>query len=69
MRKLLVIGVGLFMMGGFLPAKENAVTSNIECIGSTCGVVICFDYGRELTNDERAWFSDTMEQFFCDNGD
>lgn len=67
MKKLILIGASLFMMAGFLPAKDNAVSSNIECIGSTCGAVICFDYGRELTNNERAWFSDTMEQFICDN--
>lgn len=66
MKKLVLVGIGLFMMAGFLPAKEHATNSHIECFGTTCGFTFCADYGRDLTNDERLWVYDTAEMIFCD---
>lgn len=50
----------------FLPAKDHDLESHVECFGTTCGETICFDFGRILTNEERAWVSDVSEVMLCD---
>ncbi len=62
----MLICVSLFTMTLFLPAKDHDLESNVECFGTTCGETICFDFGRILTNEERAWVSDVSEVMLCD---
>ena len=53
------------MMAGFLPAKGLSTTNAVECFASTCGVVECYEFPRELNNNERLVVYDSHEASTC----
>ena len=63
MKKLVLAGIGLFMMAGFLPAKSNDVAYG--CVFITCiEKTVC---NEALGNAEfAADFSEAMEAMLCD---
>lgn len=69
LRKVLLVGIGLFMMAGFLPAKSNDVMTEkdvaLGCIFITClEKTVC---NEALGNAEfAADFSEAMEAMLCD---
>mgnify|MGYP001449014178 FL=1 len=65
MKKTMLIGASLFMMAGFLPAKGLSTTNAVECFASTCGVVECYEFPRELNNNERLVVYDSHEASTC----
>ncbi len=69
MKKLVLVGIGLFMMVSFsqTSAKQEATQSHVECFGTTCGFVGCVESSREFTNKERLALYDLLEEVMCEN--
>jgi hypothetical protein len=65
MRKLMLIGVGLLIMTGFLPAKVMKVQHTVECFITTCGTTTCYDSERDLTHRELLNIYDSLEEEHC----
>lgn len=68
MKKLVLAGIGLFMMAGFLPAKSNDVmTENnvaFGCIFITClEMTVCDESLGDA--DFAASISDNIEEVIC----
>lgn len=53
MKKILFIGISVFIMAGLLPAKVQNTTTAIECIGSTCDITKSYEFTRELDTQEQ----------------
>lgn len=65
MKKLILAGIGLFMMVGFLQAKETKTQETAECFFTTCGTRTCYLFPRDLSNKELLIIYDDLEANHC----
>ncbi|WP_352422776.1 hypothetical protein [Proteiniphilum sp.] len=65
MKKIVLVGLGLFMLSGFLPAKEMKVQTTAECFITSCGTLTCYLFPRDLTVNELLVVYDHLEENHC----